>query len=154
MAMGLPIYHGAQLAGDTTLVSALRRDGSLRPGATDVDGVALVAARRRKERTYPELHADGGRARLVVAALEVGGRWSSEAWTFVRLLARARAQQEPDLVRASAALAWHRRFVSIIAVAAQRALADSLLDHWVGPSSAGDAPSTVAVLEDARYVLR
>ena len=105
MAMGLPIYHGAQLAVDTTLVSALRRDGSPRPGAADVDGVALVAARRRKERTYPELHAEGGRARLVVAALEVGGRWSSEAWTFVRLLARARAQQEPDLVRASAALA-------------------------------------------------
>ena len=34
--------------------------------------VALEAARRRKERTYPELTARGGRARLVVFGVEVG----------------------------------------------------------------------------------
>ena len=36
----------------------------------------LQEARRRKERTYPELNGAGGRARLVVLAAEVGGRWS------------------------------------------------------------------------------
>ena len=48
VADGLPLFGGAQLAIDTTLVSA------------------LVAARRRKERTYREVVGLGTRARLVV----------------------------------------------------------------------------------------
>ena len=84
---GLPLFGGAQLAVDATLVSALRRDGSARPGAADTDGVALDAARRRKEGTYPELTGAGGRARLVVIGGEVGGRWFREIMTFLRLLA-------------------------------------------------------------------
>ena len=66
---------GAQLAIDTTLISTLHCDGSARPGTADTDGAASVAARRRKERTYPELVGPRGRARLVVLAGEVGGRW-------------------------------------------------------------------------------
>ena len=45
---GLPLFGGAQLAVDTTLVCALLANGSPRRGA-------LTAARRRKEATYPEL---------------------------------------------------------------------------------------------------
>ena len=78
VADGLTLFRGAQLAIDTTMVSPLHRDGSARRRAADVDGAALEAARRRKERTYPELAGDGGRARLVVLAAEVGGRWSTE----------------------------------------------------------------------------
>ena len=70
---------GAQLAVDATLVSALRRNGTARPGAEHRAGTALRAARRRKERTYPELAGQSVRARLVVFGFEVGGRWSSEA---------------------------------------------------------------------------
>ena len=55
VADGLPLFGGAQLAMDTTLVSALRRDGTSRPQADSIDGVALAAARRNKARTYPEL---------------------------------------------------------------------------------------------------
>ena len=54
VADGLPLFGGAQLAVDTTLVSALHCDGSARAGAAHRDGVALEVARRRKERTYPE----------------------------------------------------------------------------------------------------
>ena len=57
------------------------RDETARPGADRHDGVALSAARRRKEHTYPELSGEGGRARLVVLAAEVGGRWSGEGDT-------------------------------------------------------------------------
>ena len=64
VAEGLPVFHGAQLAIDTTLVSPLRADPH-RQRATS-DGAALKAARRRKERTYPELSGTQGRARLVV----------------------------------------------------------------------------------------
>ena len=71
VADGLTAFRGAQLAIDTTLVSAIRRDGTARPGAATRAGVALAAARRTKERTYPELTGEGGRARLVVLA-EVG----------------------------------------------------------------------------------
>ena len=42
---GLPLFGGAQLAVDTTLVSSLHCDGSPHKGAADVDGAVLVAAR-------------------------------------------------------------------------------------------------------------
>ena len=50
---GLPLFHGAQLAVDTTLVSPLRRDGTPHPRCANVDGAALDTARHRKETTYP-----------------------------------------------------------------------------------------------------
>ena len=95
----LPLFHGAQLAVDTTMVSALRRNGDPRPRAKRSEGAALTDARRRKEVAYPELVGNAARARLVVLALEVGGRWSDEAWQFTRLLAGARARDEPPLLR-------------------------------------------------------
>ena len=55
LADGLPLFGGAQLAVDTTLVSALHCDGSAHSHAANVEGAALFAARRRKDRTYPEL---------------------------------------------------------------------------------------------------
>ena len=82
VADGLTLFRGAQLAIDATMVSPLHRDGSARRRAAAVDGAALEAARRRKERTYPELAGDGGRARLVVLAAEVGGRWSTQTAQF------------------------------------------------------------------------
>ena len=88
VADGLPLFLGAQLAVDTTLVSVLRRDGTPRPRCANEDGAALVAARRRKEGTYPELTGRDGRTRLVVLACEVGGRWSEEGQDFVRSLAK------------------------------------------------------------------
>ena len=45
----------AQLAIDTTMVSPIRRDGTARRQCATTNGVALVQAKRRKERTYPEL---------------------------------------------------------------------------------------------------
>ena len=67
MADGLPLFHGAQLAVDATLVSPFRGDGSARRQCADHDGAALQQARRKKENTYPELaRPRGGRARLVV----------------------------------------------------------------------------------------
>ena len=72
----LPLFHGAQLAIGTTMVSPVRREGSPRWQCATGDGAAMVQARARKERTYPELAQAQGRARLVVVACEVGGWWS------------------------------------------------------------------------------
>ena len=153
VADGLPLFHGAQLAVDATIVSALKRDGSARPGGVSTPGVALVAAGYLKERTYPELVGPGARARLVVFGMEVGGRWSHEAWVFLRLLARARARSEPPATRSAARRAWQRRWSSILAVAAQRAVAESMLERPVHRGSECEVLSAAAVLEEARYLI-
>ena len=44
VANGLPLWHGAQVAVDTTLVSPLRRDGSARARAAVEPGRALTVA--------------------------------------------------------------------------------------------------------------
>ena len=123
---GLPLFHGAQLAVDTTIVSAVKRDGTPRPRAAHTDSVAIDHARRLKERTYPELSGEHGRARLVVFAMEVGGRWSSEAYSFVRQLAEAKARGEPELLRKVVTRAWQHRWISVLSIACQRAITDSL----------------------------
>ena len=86
---GLRFYNGAQLAVDTTLVSPLTGRGEPRPRALTENGAAMADARKRKEDRYPELR--GTRCRLVVTAMEVGGRWSEEAYNFLEDLAAARA---------------------------------------------------------------
>ena len=93
-------HQGSQgrLLKHSQLVSALHCDGSATVGARDNDGAALVRARRRKERTYPELVVRRARARLVVLAGEVAGRWSEETRVFIRLLARAHTRNETTLM--------------------------------------------------------
>ena len=129
VADGLTLWHGAQLAINTTLVSPLRRDGTARRRAANHDGAALEEARQRKERTYLELSGDGGRARLVVLAAEVGGRWSRETAEFLCALAKARAQSEPLLLQGRAQAAWLRRWSAMLACSAARSFPMSLLDH-------------------------
>ena len=94
-ADGLPLFDGAQLA--------LAVDCSQRRRSTP----------RRKERTYPELHGAGRRARLVVLAAEVGEKWSDETAQFLRALARHRAQGAPGVMRQRVQSAWLRQFVRL-----------------------------------------
>ena len=113
------------LCGDATLVSPLDIHGLPKYGADEHDGAALEAARRRKQRCYPELAA-GERARLVVLGCEVGGHWAAEAWELVSQLAYWKCQTAPARLRRSARLAWQRRGASMVSIAAQGALAASL----------------------------
>ena len=78
VANGLPIWQGAQIAVDATIVSPVRRDGQPRP-----------RARPTGPRPRPELR-QARRCRLVVFGVEVGGRVSRGTLTFLQLLARAR----------------------------------------------------------------
>ena len=95
---GLPLFGGAQLAVDTTLVSALHCDGTARRGAAHNEGVAISMAKRRKDRRHPEV-GRRARSRLVVLAVEAGGRWSPATQHFSSALARARARCEGLLLR-------------------------------------------------------
>ena len=148
---GLPLRGRAQLAVDTTLVCALHADGTPRRGAAASDGVALKAARRRKEATYPELVGPHSRAKLVVVAVEVGERWSSETRSFLSQLARARARQEVPLLRRRAEQAWRMRWGAMLACTAAKAVALSLLDLPHSYGADGKAPSTHEVVGDHRY---
>ena len=81
LANGLPLWQGAQVAVDTTFVNPVLWDGSGCAGADRVPGKAAVDAgrrwRRKRQTTYPELLA-ARRCRLVVLAVEVGGRFGAE----------------------------------------------------------------------------
>ena len=50
VANGLPLWHGAQLAIDATIVSPVTRTGSVRPGADTRPAAAVQDAARRKRR--------------------------------------------------------------------------------------------------------
>ena len=91
---GPPFYGGAEMAVDTTLCYgfALRWLSSARTAKRDA--IPLDEARQRKERTYPELVQPDRRAKLVVIAGEVGGRWSDEG----SLIHQALGQGTPSRV--------------------------------------------------------
>lgn len=106
IANNLFLFNGAQLAIDTTFVSACKTNGTVRQGADETDGIVLVETRKLKERIYPELTTANGRMRMVVLAIEFGGRWSREAIEFIDLLASTKARSESQLLRASIQQAW------------------------------------------------
>ena len=74
VANGLQAFHGQQLAIDATCISPISRAGAPHPGTRTDPGRAAQHAELRKRRRYPELTA-ARRCRLVVVAVEVGGRW-------------------------------------------------------------------------------
>ena len=112
VADGLTLWHGSQLAIDTTLVSPLRRDGSARFRA-DHDGAVLHVA-------------GGGRARLVVLR-----KWAAGAVTakFLAALANAKAQASPFIFQNRVKAAYLRRWGAVLACSAARAFTASLLDQ-------------------------
>ena len=118
---GLPLFGGAQLAVDTALVSVLHCDGTARRGAAHNDGVVVSMAERRKERRHPELVGRRARSRLVVLAVEVGGRWS-----LATQHSRARARCEGLLLRRRAEQAWRLRCGALLCCTQQSVLWQTL----------------------------
>ena len=141
VAVGLPLFQGAQLV-DTTAVSVLRRDGAPRRRVVSQDGAALDAARRRKERVYPELTGQLGHTRLVVLTCEVAGRWAEECVEFINQLAKAKARREPRYLRGRARQAWRQRWATLLACSAAKAFGLSLLERrgGLGPTASPHPP--------------
>ena len=88
---------------------------------------SMPGCRTRKERRYPEL-VGRGRARLVVLAVEVCGRWSQETQRFLSFLARAKARSVPPLLRKRVEQAWRLRWGSLFSCTVAGAVASSLLE--------------------------
>ena len=133
------------MAVDTTLVSGLHGDGRPRRGASERDGVALLAARKRKEQSYPEFRGATCRARLVVLAVEVGGRFSRETSWFIIEFARARARSETALT------AWRMRWCGLFGCAAAEAFAAFLLELQGSVGVDGDSLASHEVEGDFRH---
>ncbi|CAE7774315.1 unnamed protein product [Symbiodinium sp. CCMP2592] len=147
------LLQGSQPAVDTTLVSPLTSAGAPRRAAGRTAGAALALARKAKERTYPELR-QSARCKLVVLALELGGRWSTEAATFVKLLARLRAMAVPASSRGpsiSAFASFASRWSAVLSFAAARAFAASLLSLPLGGTANvdGESPLLSDILADS-----
>ena len=111
----------------------------------------VAAAQRKRRYVYPELRT-AARCRLVIIALEIGGRWSDEAADFIRRAASARARGDPVSLRRAAAAAYAYRWVGIASVAAQRALASSLLELPVSEDGVdGEEADFPTVLAEASW---
>ena len=153
IANGLPLWSGAQIALDTTMVSPLTGRGQPHPRTSSENGCQLTLARQRKERKYPELLANG-RCKLVVLAIEVGGRWSPEAASFISSLAEAKSRETPENIRNSVRAAWQYRWSSMISCAAQKALAASLLEETLMNAQNIDGATThfQEVWEDSSHL--
>ena len=94
------------------------------------------------------------RCRLVVLGMEVGGRWSTEAYNFIRTLAKYKARSKPSIIRKSVQIAYTQRWTGLLSVAAQRAFAATLLEQPLNSASTEgeEEPFLEDVLLDARLV--
>ena len=145
---GLPLFCGAQMAVDATLVSAIRSNGTARRRADRIDGVALWEARRRMERTYPELMGRDRRARLVVLGRRSRGSVVARDAT---QLARAKARGVTNLMRRRAEQAWRLRWGSILACAVARTVASTMLELPDARGADGDTPASQDVEQDGGF---
>ena len=146
LAQGLPCHGGVQWAVDITLRSGC--DGQAHPHAADHDG-AVLQERRDKETTHPEL-ASSGRCKLVVLAIETGGRWSEEAVQTMKMLAHSKARDAPSYMQFPVALMWERKWTRMLAVDCAVSFAASLVEPARNSSwcrTDGETPLLAALLE-------
>ena len=94
VADGLPMFGGVQLAIDTTLVSAC--DATVPPFPDALTSMVQLSKLQKEEGAG--LSGPRGRARLVVLAGKVGGRWSEETRDFLNQLARSKVRHEPAVL--------------------------------------------------------
>ena len=115
------------MAVETTFVCAMHCDGTPHDRSTNRDCFVFEAAGKRKEHRFPELVGPRSRARLVVLAVEVGGRWFAETRLFLPQVAEAKFCQETPLFQKCAEQVWPLRWGGILACATTMAVATSLL---------------------------
>ena len=128
--------------------SVLHANGRPYAEAATVDGKAIERLTDQKHDKYPELVASD-RVHYVVLACEEGGRWGPDVFAVMNDLVRLKVAPLHPLLRRSAALAYTRRWWSILAMGAQSAAIDCILGRdpqvWVPHGE----PPLAAVLADA-----
>ena len=97
---------------DATMVSPLHANGSPFPGAATTPGKSFARAIHKKCTTYPEL-VDSPQLKLVVAAMETGGRLNAQALELLDQAAAAKSRQAPIPLQPYMARVWRARWVAI-----------------------------------------
>ena len=125
---GLPgVFGGAPLFLDATCVSPLTGDGRPKPRAANVDGAAVAeAGRKNREEDYPDVEGSP-HACLLSLGVETYGRWSPHSQDLLAKLVRKKARGVSDVLRRATERAYSVRWWSLLAVALQRAIAESVL---------------------------
>ena len=100
----------------------------------------MASAQKDKHTTYPEL-VDSAVLRLVVVASEIGGRMSTDATKLIRAAAAFRARDEPALLRSAVFRSLCTRWTTMVSVAAQEAVAATLVDEGTTLLEAADGPA-------------
>ena len=107
--------------------SALHADGTPHPNAQNKDGATIARLEYNKRVTeYSDLATSPTIAYLVMAC-EEGGRWGPDQFRLIRDLIRVKVAPTHPLLRRRAALAYKRRFWSILSIGAQTVAADVIL---------------------------
>ena len=110
--------------------SAIHANGTPYTGrgwsAASSDGKAIERLTQQKHNNYPELLASD-RVHFVTLACEEGGRWGPDVFAVVQDLVRLKVAPLHPLLRRSAALAFSRRWWSILAMGSQSAAIDCIL---------------------------
>ena len=90
--------------------------------------------------------------RLVTAACETGGRFNWQAAELVETAAFFRARTEVPALRKAAARAWRARWLCMLSVCVQDALAATLVDEGLSllDSHGGPPPNATEVWLDDR----
>ena len=87
-------------------------------------GESHESTKRPRTQNWPR----PGRCKLVVMAMETGGRWSEESVEMLWELSHAAAQEAPSLMRFQVALTWERRWTRMLSVTCATAFAASLVE--------------------------
>ena len=95
--------------------------------------------------------SDGQETPTGFEAIEVGGRWSQETATFLRLLAAAKARNECTLLRKRAEQAWRLRWAGMLACSVARAFASFLLEQRGNGGVDGETPALTDLLSESRF---
>ena len=145
---GMSIGSGLPVVGDMCMGSVLHANGTPYTDAATEDGKAIERLTDQKHDKYPELVASD-RVHYVVLACEEGGRWGPDVFEVMTDLVRLKVAPLHPLLRRSAALAYTRRWWSILAMGAQSAAIDCILGRdpqvWVPHGE----PPLASVLADA-----
>ena len=114
---GMSIGRGLPVVGDMCTGSPLHSNGAPYPRAATEDAQTIDRLTRQKHNDYPEL-VSSNRVHFVVLACEEGGRWGPDVFEVMRDLVRLKVAPLHPLLRRSAALAYTRRWWSILAMGA------------------------------------
>jgi hypothetical protein len=95
--------------------------------AASVNGSTFLGAYADKHRVYGTDVASSGQVAFVVVAAEVFGRFDAHSSQLVDELARAHVERTNRVLRRRLLLGWKRRWWSVLSVALQVAVAESIL---------------------------